>query len=132
MSDKLLRILAVSILIFVGLNASVAGVLFLMDTIGALIGLSTEYIKYSPFSNYLIPGLTLLVLIGLFSLYSAYATMKKKARYPYLILAEGVLLGGWILIQMWMVKDVNWLHVLMLTFALLLLLLGNRLRTFKV
>lgn len=114
----------ISVLLFVGINAIVAGMLFILEPSGSKMGMTTEYIRHSPFKSYLIPGLTLFLFVGCLSLYTAYSTWKVKSHHKKLILLQGLILGGWIIIQMLMVHDMNWLHILMLSMSVLLLILG--------
>lgn len=115
-----LRIIAITVLLITGLNALVAGLLFMMDPTGAKIGMTTTYLQYSPFDSFFIPGLVLFTVNGLMNLLAAMATIAQKFHFPYLILLQGILLAGWIIIQMLMVRDVNFLHITMLAFALVL------------
>lgn len=121
---KTLRIISVSLLIFVGINAIVAGFLFMYDPSGSMMGMKQDYLQYSPFNNYLIPGLVLFLVQGVLSIWSAMWCIKRKSFYPLMIMAQGILLGGWILIQVMMVHDFNALHSAMLTIGATLLICG--------
>ena len=57
--------LLIGLEVLVAVPAIVAGVLFLLDTDGRLLGMSTEALGESPFTDYLVPGLLLLVVVGL-------------------------------------------------------------------
>lgn len=121
---KILRITSICLLLFTGINAIIAGVLFIMDPTGNKMGMSTSYLSHSPFLTFLIPGITLFVVIGVLSIVTAISSIKKHQHYPYLIMLQGLLLSGWILIQVSWIKDFNWLHAVMLSIGILLMVNG--------
>lgn len=121
---KISRIVSISLLLFTGVNAIVAGILFVIDPSGKKIGMSTSYLLHSPFSSFLIPGLTLLVVNGLLNIITAILCINKYKYYPVFIIVQGLLLSGWIIIQVMMVRDFNLLHFVMLSIGLLLIANG--------
>lgn len=122
---KTLRIIGIVILAVVGLNAIVAGVLFMADPSGAAMGLTDEYLKHAPFRTYLIPGLVLLLTQGVSAMVIIAYVLRRNTRSGLLVMVQGVLLCGWIVIQMIMVRDMNVLQVSMLLTGLLLVILGR-------
>lgn len=106
-----IRVVAIVWVIIISLNALAAGFSFMVTPTGADIGISLSYLQYSPFDDYFIPGLLLFVTIGLFGLVTAFALIKKYRFYPQLLFLQGCILLGWIVIQMLLVRDANWLHV---------------------
>lgn len=127
---KISRIVSITLLLFTGVNAVVAGILFVIDPSGKKIGMSTSYLSHSPFSTFLIPGITLLVVNGLLNIITAILSIKKYKHYPFLIILQGLLLSGWILIQVIMVKDFNSLHFVMLFIGILLVVNGIFLKNY--
>ncbi len=121
---KTCRILALILLLFTALNALIAGGLFILDPSGTRMGMSAAYLHPSPFRSFLIPGLVLFSLIGLAGIQAAYATWHRRPRYPLAIVRQGVLLSGWILVQVTLVRDFNVLHGIMLAIGILLTGLG--------
>ena len=83
-------------------------------------------LQYSPFSNFLVPGMILLVLLGLYPMAVANALWRKPAwRWPDDLnqfkqmhwswaasLSTGVILLVWITVQVLMLRSVAFLHVL--------------------
>jgi hypothetical protein len=59
-----------------------------------------SYLEHSPFRSYLIPGIVLLLVNGCLSIATTILLLLKHARAPWLVMAQGVLLSGWILVQM--------------------------------
>ena len=118
---KISRIISICLLLLTGINAIIAGALFMLDPSGKKMGMSTSYLSYSPFSTFLIPGITLFVVNGLLNIIAAIACIRKYKHYPTLIILQGLLLSGWIIVQVIWVKDFNALHFVMLSIGVLLL-----------
>ncbi len=117
---KIVRILAVCLLLLTAANALVAGILFVSDPSGQKMGMSTTYLASSPFSTYLIPGWVLLIVNGLMNVLAAAVCIIRSKHYPLFVILQGMLLSGWIIIQVILVKDLNVLHYSMFSIGLLL------------
>ena len=70
--DSKLRFTAICLLVINGLCALWGGGALIYDPTGEFLQLSADFIKNSPFPNYLIPGIILFVANGLLSLFVAY------------------------------------------------------------
>ena len=121
---RYLRFTSISLLLLTAMNAAVAGVLFIIDPSGHTMGMSVSYIKDSPFNSYLIPGIVLLIVNGLLNFIAAYFVCKKKPFASLLVIIQGILLSGWIVIQVIMVKDISLLHIIMFTIGTILTISG--------
>ena len=119
-----MRFTSISLLLLTAINAAVAGVLFIIDPSGHKMGMSVAYIKDSPFNSYLIPGIVLLIVNGLLNFIAAYFVIKKKPCASLLVIIQGILLIGWIVIQVIMVKDISLLHIIMFTIGAILTMSG--------
>ena len=117
---------AISLTAFTGINAIIAGLLFMIDPSGNKIGLTTNYLQTSPFKNYLIPGIILFTLIGLGCAVCMYLLIIKNRYASEWLQYEGVILTGWILVQMMMVRDVNPLHLIMGSIGISLFMIGRK------
>lgn len=118
------KIISICLLFFTGINAIIAGILFIVDPSGNKMGMSTSYLSTSPFSNFLIPGITLFIVNGLMNIVAAVWSIKNYAAFPILIILQGILLSGWIIIQVIFVRDFNCLHLLMLSIGILITAFG--------
>lgn len=114
------RIIAICLLFLIGINAIVAGFLFIVDPSGITMGLSTDYLKHSPFQSYLIPGIILLIFNGILNFAVGIVSIKKAKNYSKLILCQGLILIGWISTQVYMVRDINPLHIIMFSCGIML------------
>jgi hypothetical protein len=56
------------IMIFLGIGAIISGPMLFLSPDGDLMGMSTDLLEGSPFSNYLIPGLILFIFVGVLPL----------------------------------------------------------------
>lgn len=121
-----MRIAAIILLFITGLNALAAGYGFMADPSGQDLGMTTEYLKFSGFNNFLIPGIVLFIAIGVMSIITAIVAIRKGEYYPLLTIIQGCILTGWIIIQITLVKDFNWLHFTFLVIGLLLIFFGKR------
>src|SRR4051794_33900293 len=116
-----LRVVCIVLLTIVSLNALVAGYRFIADPSGKGVGISTGYLKpSSPFKNFLVPGIVLFVVNGIFSSIIAVATIKRQANYANLISLQGSLLVGWIAVQLMMVTSFHPLHGVILLIGIVL------------
>ena len=121
---RITKILILILLIITAVSASVAGFLFIIDPSGSLIGLSVEYINNSPFDSFLIPGIVLLVANGVLNFFAAIYLFLNKINSEFIVIIQGVILCGWIIIQVMMVSEINILHITMFTIGILLILGG--------
>ena len=122
------RITAIILLAFNGIGALYGGGMLIYDPSGELLGLPLEILKHAPFSDFLLPGLILFIIIGLGSIVSCIVTIMKKRNYPFLIIFSGIALTIWIGIQMLMLQGVHWAHILYGLIGVVLIFLGVILR----
>lgn len=127
-SERLLIIFSILLLLFNGIGAFYGGLKFITDPSGASIGMPLSLLEHSPFTNFLIPGIVLLVANGLLSFVAIGLIIGKVPYYPYAIQGEGCILFGWISIQVLMLQTVNGLHITLWLVALLLIGSGIVLR----
>jgi len=119
-----LNIIASVLLLFNGIGAIYGGLNLITHPDGSSIQLSSEWLKHTPFHNYLIPGIVLLIANGLLSILVFIALLFNHRKYPWLVTAQGVILAGWILIQMMMIQTVYFLHIILGSVGVLLIITG--------
>lgn len=119
-----LRISAMVLLGLVSLNALVAGFLFMIDPSGARLGLSVELLKFTAFSSFFIPGLVLFSINGLFALLTLWALFRFWPFCAFLLCCQGLLLSGWILLQIIMMREFNPLQGSLLVIGMFFILAG--------
>jgi len=121
---RILKIISISLLVLTAINAAVAGVLFIIDPSGQKMGMSISYIKDSPFKSFLIPGIVLLIVNGLLNFIAAFFLIKNKPYSAIITIIQGILLCGWIVVQVIMVNDISALHIIMFSIGFVLTLTG--------
>lgn len=118
------KITASILLLFNGIGALYGGWHLISHPDGSSIQLSLDWLKHTPFQDYFIPGIVLFVANGLLSIFVFALILLKNKNYPLLIIAQGLILLGWIVIQILMVRTVYFLHIVMGTTGILLILIG--------
>lgn len=113
------------LLLFNGFGAVYGGGAMILQPDGNLLQLPAGMLKNSPFSNYLVPGIVLFCAIGLFSLFLLLQFVFRKRYYARMVMANGIVVTGWIIIQVWMIHTFSYLQIIIMITGILLLLLGT-------
>lgn len=121
---KLLNIIASVLLLFNGIGALFGGWSLIIHPDGSGLQLSMDWLRHTPFSDYLIPGIILFFANGLFSVFVFVSILIPLRGYPVLIMTQGAILTGWIVIQMALIRTVDFLHVLFGSIGIVLFILG--------
>ncbi len=100
----------IGIHLFIGVGAGAGGSAAVLNPVAPL-GISSEMLKNGPFSNYLIPGLFLLVILGLGNLIASFLTFKNAHLRGIFSGLMGAILVLWILIQCYVLQDIGVLHI---------------------
>lgn len=114
-----LRIPIIILHYFIGIGA-IAGGYSAVSNPTSPMGASTEYLKNGPFENFLIPGLFLMLVIGLGNLITGTLVLKKHVLWPYFSGAMGGILIAWIVIQCLVLATIESLHVIFFIFGAVL------------
>jgi hypothetical protein len=116
--------LLILLLLILALSAIAAGLSFIIDPSGATVGMEVSMLRHSPFPDFIIPGMFLLVLFGLFPLVILFGLFRKNNielldalniyrhrhwawTFSYFI---GLLLVVWINVQLYFLKEFHILH----------------------
>ncbi len=113
--------------IFIGIGAVPAGIVMITDPSGSSLGMPLEMLINSPFSDFLTPGIFLLVINGIGSLLGGVASFLQYRFAGEIAAGLGTFLIMWIVTQVWWM-GVHWLHILYIIFGILELVLGLMLR----
>lgn len=95
----IVQVICIVLLLVNGLGALYGGFLLMLDPSGSKMQMPLSYLERSPFSNYLIPGIILFIVNGLFSLVTIITILCKSVHYYWFVIIQGLLLSGWILVQ---------------------------------
>ena len=76
--------------------------MFILDPSGASLGIPIELLNGSLFTNYMIPGLLLFVVIGMDSLAIIFFLVKKMPFAAPLVIIQGIVLAGYLSVEILM------------------------------
>jgi len=88
---------------FVGFTATVSGFLMVLYPSGVLFQMPPEMLKNSPFNDFFIPGLFLLLVLGVGQLLAGILTMRRHPFAGLVGAAFGIALIIWIFVQVNMI-----------------------------
>ncbi|MDB4584100.1 hypothetical protein N9164_13170 [Draconibacterium sp.] len=97
---------------FIGLGALGGGYGLVRDPSGSALGLPTSFLEGSPFPDFLIPGIFLLVVNGIGSMIGAGISFTRRRYAQEIAIVLGAILIAWIVIQVIIISSFHWLHVL--------------------
>jgi len=89
--------------------------------------LPIKWLQHTPFPDYLVPGIILFVGNGLFSVFVFLSTILTLRGYPWLIMIQGAILTGWIVIQIALIRTIDFLHILFGSIGIVLFIVGRML-----
>jgi hypothetical protein len=116
------------LLSFIGVTATLSGLLMLSNPDGEIMKLSVSLLKETPFTDFRVPGILLTVLVGGTNLLAIFYNMQRHPnRYNWAI-AGGTVIIGWIIAQMILIRTLHWLHFLYLVLGLLIILIAYQLK----
>jgi len=109
----LLKIVASVLLLFNGIGALYGGLMMIMYPDGSGINLSTDLLEHSIFNSFLIPGVVLFLVNGLLSFFIFGAVLFNHKKLWRLVTFQGIVLIGWLIIQILMIHRIYYLHLVM-------------------
>ncbi|MBK7123911.1 MAG: hypothetical protein IPH68_14640 [Chitinophagaceae bacterium] len=113
---------------FVALTSFISGLIMMSDPEGVILNMSVSLLEGTPFRDFLIPGIILATVVGGVNLLAvAYNLNRHRSRYNW-ALAGGLLITGWIVVQMLLIQMANWLHFLYLGIGVLIILTAYQLK----
>jgi len=127
--------LLIFLLGFLSIGAFYGGIVFILKPDGSVYDIPTEILQNSPFKNFLIPGIILLVTFGITPVYIIYALIRKpENRFLQKLnllhdhhfawtftIYTGIGLIIWINIQTLIFNSVDALHTIYSTYGILIL-----------
>jgi hypothetical protein len=121
---KAIRTTAIILLFINGISGLAGSYSLIADPSGKDVRMPIELLAGSPFSNFLIPGLVLLVFIGVSSLIVAYFTIGQYKHYPLLLIYQGITVWIWLSVQIAVIKTLDPLQLVYGLIGLGLVLCG--------
>ena len=121
---KNLRVVSVILLFFTTISAVFGGWMLISEPDGSKLQMSAEWLTGTPFNSYLIPGIILLLANGILSLFTAIAVLARFRIYPLLIILQSIILCGWIISQISLIRMLSWLQIMFGFIGVILFFLG--------
>ncbi len=78
---------------------------------GSLLGMSVDWLQYSPFRDYFVPGIILFICNGIFSIITLTAYILRYRYALFLIMVQGLVLLIWIIVQVYLLRTFQLLHL---------------------
>jgi len=122
------RLAAVSALVLLGTSAVAGAIPMFLHPSGSSSFLPLSLLERTPFHSYLIPGVLLLVANGLLSFLVLWLTILSRPGYALWVGAQGCVLAGWLIVEIWLLRVVSWLHFVQGAIAMVLIISGVLLR----
>jgi hypothetical protein len=97
---------------FIGLGALAGGIGFVTAPDGSNMGMTVDSLLRGPFTDYLIPGLVLITMVGGTMFVAAAAILKRSRWAVELSVTAGAVLMVWIAVQVAIMGLVSWLQPL--------------------
>lgn len=135
--EKIGQLIHILFLLFLGIREIGGGILLIISPSGKLLGgLPLSILKTSPFSDFLIPGIILFFILGIFPIFIVWALIKK----PFIAVAEyfnlfkdmhwswsysiyvAFALIVWIEVETYFIQGVGWLQMFYMLYSIPMLI----------
>lgn len=116
--------LALALELFLGVGGLYGGISLTRDPTGGGLGMGLSWLAGTPFPDYRIPGVILVLANGLLPMVAAAAIVIRRSSASGLVIWSGLVLCGWIGVQIALIGYVFWLQGAMLALGLALVLIG--------
>jgi hypothetical protein len=124
---------------FQAVSGLLGGLLMILDPSGGILKLPPELLQGTPFGNYLIPGLVLFLLLGIYPMLVFFALIRDPDRRIFqkiniwkrymsgwtAAVYTGVMLVGWIIIQLLLIGYQSYLQPAYLIIGIAILILSS-------
>jgi hypothetical protein len=113
---------------FIAITSLLSGILMISNPDGSILNLSPGLLNGSPFKDFTIPGILLTIIVGGVNLLAVFFNLKRQTNRYNWALAGGLVISGWIIIQMILIGAFHWLHILYLVIGILIILISYQLK----
>lgn len=113
---------------FLALSTVVAALLLMSVPDGSLLSLTTDILKGSVFKDFVLPGLLLMIFVGVINLLALfYNLINHKLKYN-LSIAGGAMILVWMVIQYSIIKQAFWLDLVFVLVGLSVIFISLQLK----
>ncbi|WP_126974373.1 hypothetical protein [Gynurincola endophyticus] len=132
MITNFLRTLSIIFLVINAIGALAGGFALIIEPDGSKLGIPASILKNSPFDDFLIPGILLLLLNGVFSTVVLFALTMRSRWAEKGIIIQGIVLYLWIAAQVVLLGFTKKIHIIFGFIAVVLIICGYLLRRKKL
>lgn len=132
LNGKLIRSCIIILLLLNGVGALYGGSSLIRYPDGSGLGMTVDILKQSPFTNFLIPGIILLIINGIGSVVVLVTIIFNLRKQYFLVIGQGIVLCLWIIVQIMMIRQIIQLHYIMFAIGMLLIVLAYLLRKKRI
>jgi menaquinone-dependent protoporphyrinogen oxidase len=115
------RWLLAALCLFTGLTAIGGGATLALRPDGSLLQAPISLLAHSPFHSFLVPGLLLLLVVGLGNMIAGVLVARRVRVAPLAALVAGLALLVWIATEIVMLRELHWLQLAYLVVAVVIL-----------
>lgn len=108
----MLRKTIIGLLIFNAISGCFGGAVLILSPDGSLVQMPMEWLDFTPFNSYLIPGIVLLLCNGLLPILVCAKIIGNSGHAHQWLKVQGVMSIGWIVVQIIMIQQLHWLQLL--------------------
>ena len=113
---------------FVAVTATLSGLFMISNPDGGVMNLPLSLLVGTPFKDFLIPGILLSTIVGGVNLLAVFYNIQRHVNRYNWAMAGGIIISGWIVVQMILIQAAHWLHFLYLGIGILIVLLAYQLK----
>jgi Short repeat of unknown function (DUF308) len=122
-----MKVILFILISFVAVTAFICGLIMVSNPDGKALGLDIILLKDTPFKDFLIPGL-FLTIVGIVNLIAVFFNIRRhNNRYDW-ALASGIIICGWIVVQIIFIQILYWPQFLYLAIGALIILVAYGLK----
>ena len=110
--------------LFIGLGAVAGGLGLVSEPDGSNLGMPLSMLEHSPFPDFLIPGMVLLMVNGLGSIAGSVASFRLFRHAAEIAMVLGAFLVAWLIMQVYWIQTFHWLHALYFVLGITEIFLG--------
>jgi len=114
--------------LFIAITAAISGILMIVKPDGSMLHLQASILEFTPFKNFLVPGIVLALTVGGVNLLAVFFNLQRHANRYNWAFAGGIVITGWIIAQMVLIQAAHWLHFLYLAAGILIVLISWQLK----
>ncbi len=113
---------------FIAITSTLSGLLMISNPNGEILNLPLVLLDGTPFKNFLIPGILLTTIVAGVNLLAVFYNMQRHVNRYNWAMAGGIMISGWIVVQLILIHAALSLHYLYLGIGILIILLAYQLK----